>query len=105
MSAPEKASTIAAREVCAALVRQHGAKRGLHLAGQRLRISERWARGIHYGEATHVSAALAIRAEAARIELSRARAAQLRAELLEIERGLANAELLDARVGAGEAQR
>jgi hypothetical protein len=88
MSAPEKASTIAAREVTAALVRQHGVKRGLHLSGVVLGCSERWARGIHYGEATHVSHALADRAARARINLVRQRADQLRAELEELERSL-----------------
>lgn len=105
MSAPEKSSPIAAREVTAALVRQNGVKRGLHLAGQRLGCSERWARGIHYGETLFISRALAERAEAARIELSRQRAAVLRAELLELERGLSNVDVLDALGVAREAGR
>jgi hypothetical protein len=88
MSAPEKASAIAAREVTAAMVRQHGAKRGLHLSAVVLGCSERWARGIHYGEVVHISHALADRAAEARITLARQRAAQLRAELLDIERSL-----------------
>jgi len=104
MSAPEKASIIAAREYIAAVVRQHGVKRGLDVAAQRLGISERWARGIHYSEAAFVSHALDRRAQAARNELARQRAAQLRAELAELEEphgGL----VLEESVGVGGAAR
>lgn len=94
----------AAREYVAAMVRAHGLKRGLHLAGVVMRCSERWARAIHYGEARAVSREVSDRAAAAHIDLVRARAAQIRAELHEIERGL-DAGDLDAPGAHGEAQR
>jgi cell division protein FtsB len=101
MNAPEKPSTIAAREVTAAMVRQHGAKRGLHMAAARLGCSERWARGIHYGEAAHISAELAERAQTARLEILRDRVTRLKAELQQLERGLADGEMVVARCRAG----
>lgn len=86
----EKPSIIAARELTAALVRRHGVKRGLHLAGEQMGCSERWARSIHYREAHHVSDALGARAVAARRAEAVARIAALRAELALLERRLAD---------------
>jgi hypothetical protein len=85
----------ATREFVAMMVRQHGRKRGLALAGAAVERSEHWARAVHYGEAHSVSLDVAIRAEAARLELSRQRAAQLRAELADLERTL-HGDNLDA---------
>ncbi len=105
MSALENVSIRATREFVAAMVRQNGRKRGLAMAGAAVGRSEHWARAVHYGEAANVSAEVAERAQAARIELARQRIAQLRAELLQLEQGLSHVDVLDAGIRPGEAIR
>jgi hypothetical protein len=73
-----------AREFVAMMVRQHGRKRGLALAGAAVDRSEHWARAIHYGEAQTVPADVAARALRARLTLAEARLAQLDAEAEEL---------------------
>lgn len=73
-----------ARQAIADAVRLHGHKRGWHLAALALGISDRTARaildGTSSGATIHPDKALE-----ARMEFRRARAAQLRAELEELE--------------------
>jgi hypothetical protein len=93
----------AVTEVIALAVRTHGRKRGWFEAARLLRVTERWVKSASYGEP--IAAPDAIVIEQAALTLARARAAQLRAELNEIERGLANVDVLDAGVVAREARR
>ena len=76
----------AVREIIALAVRTHGRKRGWHVAASLLGTTERWVKSATYGES--IAAPCAIRAERARLELARQRAAQLRAELADLERSL-----------------
>jgi len=78
-------STIAARGVIGDMVRLRGLKRGLHDAAIALGVSESWARKIHYGEASAISAEVAERAAAARGVVLRARLEADRREIVEIE--------------------
>lgn len=81
----ENPSTNAARGVIGDMVRLRGLKRGLHDAAIALGVSESWARKIHYGEASAVSAEVAERAAAARGVVLRARLEAARREIVEIE--------------------
>lgn len=74
-----------AREAIALACRSHGRKRGWHVAASLLGVPERRVEAIAYGEPARIDP---IRAEQARIELARQRAAQIRAELLDLERTL-----------------
>lgn len=94
--------TRAVREVIAMAVRTHGRKRGWHEAARLLRVTERWVKAACYGEPFAAPDPIII-AEAA-IALARVRAAQLRAELNELERGL-NGENLDCTLTMGEPAR
>lgn len=87
----EFSSTNAARGVIADLVRLRGLKRGLHDAAHALGVSESWARKIHYGEASAVSAEVAERAAAARGVVLRARLEAARREIAEIESAIEGA--------------
>lgn len=71
----------------------HGRKRGWHVAAELLGVTERWVKAAVYGEPIALPAAHRI--IAARTALGRARVAQLRAELAQIERGLDDREVLD----------
>lgn len=84
-----------AREAIALACRSHGRKRGWHVAASLLGVPERRVEAIVYGEPARIDP---IRAEQARIELARQRAAQIRAELLELDRSL-NGESME---GGGE---
>jgi hypothetical protein len=75
-----------AREFVAMMVRQHGRKRGLQMAGAAVDRSEHWARSVHYGEAQSVSDEVATRAARARLALAEQRLAQLDAEADELKR-------------------
>lgn len=74
-----------AREVIALSCRIHGRKRGWHAAAELLGVPERRIESILYGEPARVDP---IRVEQARLSLSRTRAAQLRAELAQLEEAL-----------------
>ena len=65
-------------------VRLHGHKRGWHLAGVALGVSDRTARAIANGESSGATIPAA-QAHTALMAFRRARAAQLRAELIELE--------------------
>ena len=83
----------AVTEVIDMACRLHGRKRGWCHAAQLLGVTERWVKGAVYGEP--IASPDAIVVEHARVELARARAAQLRAELAQIE-GLLDGETVDA---------
>lgn len=93
------------REVVRRYVRHHGFKRGLYLFAQRCGVTERRAKALYTGEQLRVWAdewKVAMDADQA---LRRERAAQLRAELAEIEAGGLDEALdvapLGARLGGG----
>lgn len=71
-------------EAIAHAVALHGRKRGYALVGRYLGITERTVRAVKAGECG-VSAEVQARALAAALELRRARAARLRAELAALE--------------------
>lgn len=88
------------REVVRRYVRHHGWKRGLYLFAQRCGVTERRAKALYTGEQLRVWAdewKVAMDADTA---LRRERAAQLRAELAEIEAGGLDAGTDMARMGA-----
>jgi hypothetical protein len=80
-------------EVIAMACRLYGRKRGWCQAARLLGVTERWVKAAAYGEPIAPPGAVIV--ESARIELARARAAQLRAELAQIE-GLLDGETVDA---------
>lgn len=88
------------REVVREHVRHLGWKRGLHAAAQRMGVTERRAKALYTGEPLKLLAAEWQSAMHARMALRRDRAAQLRAELAELERGL-DVEIGASRVGMG----
>lgn len=76
------------RAVITQIVRTSGLKRGLATAAATLGVSERWARGLYYGEKARVSAAVYLRAHEAQMRLLAERRAALLRELQEIEASL-----------------
>lgn len=80
----EDRSSHDAREAIALACRLHGAKRGWHMAAEALRISERTARGLSYGETSGATICPHLAFDF-RIRMRRARVAQLRAELRALE--------------------
>lgn len=80
----ERSSAQDVRAAIALAVSVFGRKHGWHQAAHALGIAERTARGVQYREATG-AAVHPDRALAARIYFTRLRAAQLRAELAQIE--------------------
>jgi hypothetical protein len=104
-SARSEILTNEVREVVRRYVRQHGWKRGLYLAAQRMDVTERRAKALYTGEPLRVWAdewQAAMDADAA---LRRERAAALRAELRQIEAELDAGDLLagvGSRVGSGQ---
>ncbi len=84
MTTMEFSSKPDVREAIALACRLYGRKAGWHRAAQVLGIASRTARGIEYGEATG-AAICPQRALKARLHFSRLRAAQLRAELAQLE--------------------
>ena len=92
----KKARSCDATAVIEDAVRFHGRARGWHIAAQLLGVSERTIRGIVYGE-TSGATIPTLTALEARAELRRQRAAQVRAELRELENAIAD----DAAVQAG----
>lgn len=87
------------REVVRSYVRHHGFKRGLYLFATRCGVTERRAKALYTGEQLRVWADEWKAAMDADMALRRERAAQLRAELQEIEAGL-DAGVAMARMGA-----
>lgn len=89
-----------ARDVIALACRTHGRKRGWHIAAELLGVPERRIESILYGEPARVDP---IRVEHARLTLSRTRAAQIRAELAQLEEALHGApvDLALPTMGAG----
>lgn len=92
-----------AREAVALACRTYGRKRGWHLAAGLLGVSERVIKAITYGESARVCP---IAAAAARLAIARQRAAQIRAELTELEGHLAHDRVVLDMAGApdGEAR-
>lgn len=91
----EFVSVRAAREVVSLACRVAGSrKRGWDLAARMLRSSERVMRAVTYGEPARVDP---LTAQAARNALARQRAAQIRAELAELEGNANEGCVLDAR--------
>lgn len=74
-----------ARDVITLACRIHGRKRGWHVASELLAVPERRIEAIAYGEPARVDPDRVI---SAHITLTRTRAAQLRAELDALDRGL-----------------
>lgn len=85
------AAAIRSREVVALAVQLHGAKLGWPRAAELLGVSERTARALHAGTTTGATIP-ADRALAAAATLRRDRAAQLRAELAQLEDKLDGAD-------------
>lgn len=83
-----------AREAIALACRTHGRKRGWHVVARMLGVPERRVESIVYGEPARVDP---ITAQAARNALARQRAAQIRAELAELEGHANEGCVLDAR--------
>lgn len=90
------------REVIALAVRTYGRKSGWHRAATLLGTTERWVKAATYGEP--IAAPCPIRAAEARLTLARQRAAQLRAELAELETAHGSL-VLDAHGSMGGAAR
>lgn len=91
----EFVSVRAAREVVSLACRVAGSrKRGWDLAARMLRSSERVMKAVTYGEPARVDP---LTAQAARNALARQRAAQIRAELAELEGTPDAGEILDHR--------
>lgn len=84
MSAWKNNSRGEAREVIAFAVRHFGRARGWQIAARHLRISERTARGLTYAETSGASIDPQT-VQTALMALRRERAAQLRAELNQLE--------------------
>ena len=101
-TARSEALTDDVREVVREHVRMLGWKRGLWTTAERLGVSERRAKALYVGEPLRLGADEWHAAQDARMALRRDRAAQLRAELADLER-LMHAEAandLVERVGA-----
>jgi hypothetical protein len=88
------------REVVREHVRMHGWKRGLFLFATRCGVTERRAKALYTGEPLKLLAHEWHAAMDARMTLRRERAAAIRRELAELERGL-DVEMAAQGVGVG----
>jgi hypothetical protein len=95
-----EALTDQVREVVREHVRMHGWKRGLWLFADRCGVTERRAKALYTGETLKLLAHEWHAAMEARTRLRRDRAAALRRELAELERGL-DVEMGACGVGLG----
>lgn len=75
------------RVVCRDFIAEHGPKAGRHRIAALLGVSERWVRGLLYGEPARIDAQVFLRAVEARRLLRAERRARLLRELAEIEDG------------------
>jgi hypothetical protein len=74
------------RQVIDLAVAVAGAKRGLFRAAELIGATERWVKSLRFGEPARISAQTYLRALEARQALAAERAAQLRAELVSLEK-------------------